>query len=210
MKTLKAFGVVLVLLPTLALAQQKSKKHSDVPAAFEHAQYIFVEAEGGDAFKPGLFPEDRQAIYDVQDGLQDWNRYTLAMHRSEADIVLVVRKGRSVGAQTRAGIGTRPPGGVSIGRGSNQNGQAGQAGQIGGQDNDTDPRNVGAEAEVGPANDLLSVYLLSGDGKRTGPVWQREMQDGLDAPSVPLFKQLRTAVERAYPSQPPAPKKSTP
>jgi len=208
MKSLKVVGLALVLLPVLALAQ-KTKKHNDVPAAFEHAHFIYVEAKDGDAFKPGLYPQDRQAIYDVEDGLHDWNRYSLAMHRSEADIVLVVRKGRVAGAQGRAGIGNRLPDSVSIGRGSNSTGQAGQSGQagpLGGPDSGPDARGVGAEAEVGPANDLLYVYLLDANGKRVGPVWQREMQDGLDARSVQLLQQLRTAVELAYPSQPPSQK----
>jgi hypothetical protein len=69
---------------------------------------------------------------------------------------------------------------------------------------------VGAEGEVGPENDMLRVYLVSSDGELTGPIWTREIQDGLDPPTVLLIQQLRTAVERAYPSQPPATKKQTP
>lgn len=206
MNSLKSAGVVLVLLPSMVFAG-KAKKHDDVPAAFEHAQYIFVEAKDGDQFKPGLYPEDRQAIADVQDGVQDWHRYALAMHRSEADIVLVVRKGRRAGVQARTGIGNHLPGSVSVGHGSgstNQGGQLGQPGQQDGQDTNVDTR-VGAEAEMGPANDMLSVYLLDGNKKRVGPVWERELQDGLDAPPVLLLQQLRSAVEHAYPSQTPAP-----
>ena len=73
-----------------------------------------------------------------------------------------------------------------------------------------DGDNLGASAEVGPGNDVLRVYLLDADHKRLGPVYTREMQDGLAAPEVPLMQQLRTAVEHAYPSQPPPPPKPTP
>jgi len=57
---------------------------------------------------------------------------------------------------------------------------------------------------------MLRVYIVNGDGKLSGPLWTREMQDGLDAPGLMLLQQLRAAVERAYPTQPPAPKQPTP
>jgi hypothetical protein len=194
----KAIALLLVFVSGLALAQQKSKKHNDVPAVFQNAHYIFVEAVDGDAMKPGLYPADRQAIFDVQDGLRDWNRYALATRRQEADVVLVVRKGRLASTQAHTGVSlpSRLPG--------NSNPTPGRApGQT------DDPDSMGAWAEVGPPNDLLHVYILNGDGKLTGPLWTREMQDGLEAPSVALLQQLRAAVERAYPSQPP-PSKPTP
>lgn len=208
MNRLKAIGLVLILIPAVGLAQKKSKKHNDVPAVFQNAQYIFVESMNGDAFKPGLYPEDRQAIYNVEDGVRDWHRYALATRRSEADVVLVVRKGRVAGAQARAGIGvgSRPPGSVSLGHPAGLGDQ--DAGQPAGPGGNAD--SVGGEAEVGPANDMLRVYLVSNDGKLTGPVWTRELQDGLDAPTVALLQQLKTAVERAYPSQPPVAKQTTP
>jgi hypothetical protein len=201
MSRFKAIALLLILVPALALAQQKAKKHSDVPAVFQNAHFVYVEAMDGDALKPGLYPPDRQAIFDVEDSLRDWNRYGLAIRRSEADLVLVVRKGRLASVTARAGVsaGTRLPGG-------NPNGSrpSSQIGQPGGDD-----EGVGTSAEVGPSNDLLRVYLVSSDGKLTGPVWNREIADGLDAPPVMLMQQLRTAVERAYPSQPP-PTKPTP
>jgi hypothetical protein len=202
MRRYGSIGLLLILIPALGLA--KTKKHNDVPAVFQNAHFVYVEAVDGDLMKPGLFPDDRQAIVDIEDGLRDWNRYVLATRRTEADVVLVVRKGRAVGAQVHGGIGvsSRAPVGATSSRGT------GQPGQAGGQPGDSD--NVGAEAEIGPANDLLRVYLVNGDGKLSGPLWTREMQDGLDAPGLMLLQQLRTAVERAYPSQPPPTKQPTP
>jgi len=204
MSRCKMIGLTLLLVSATGLHAQKTKKHNDVPAIFQNAHFIYVEAVDGDAMKPGLFPDDRQAINDVEDGLRDWNRYTLTTRRMEADVVLVVRKGRIAGAQARGGIGggTRAPVSPSSSRG------AGQPGQAGGQPGDSD--NIGAEAEIGPANDMLRVYIVNGDGKLSGPLWTREMQDGLDAPGLMLLQQLRAAVERAYPTQPPAPKQPTP
>jgi hypothetical protein len=63
---------------------------------------------------------------------------------------------------------------------------------------------VGAAGEVGPPDDLMRVYMQTPDGKLTGPLWSREMKDGLDNPSVLLLQQLKQAVEHAYPPVPPA------
>jgi hypothetical protein len=206
MSRYKAVALLLILIPALAVAQQKGKKHDDVPAVFQYAQFVYVEAVDGDALKPGLYPADRQAISDVEDSLRDWNRYSLATRRKDAEVVLVVRKGRLASTQAHAGVsvGTRAPGGGN----PNSSRAPGQAGQSG--DGDGVGFGAGAEGEVGPESDMLRVYLVNSDGKLTGPVWTREIQDGLDAPPVTLMQQLRAAVERAYPSQPQAAKKQTP
>ena len=110
MNRCRTIGLILVLMPGLLLAQKKSKKHDDVPAAFQYAHFIYVEAFDGDVMKPGLLPADRQAIYDVQDSLRDWNRYTIVLRREEADIVLAVRTGRIASAQAKR----RDFGGISV------------------------------------------------------------------------------------------------
>jgi hypothetical protein len=200
-------ALAFILAPQIGHAQ-KTKKHKDVPAVFENAHFVYVEAVDGDQMKPGLYPADRQAIFDVQNGLRDWNRYALATRRDEADVVLVVRKGRVASGQVHGSLseGTRVPvpGGQTASRAQGAGGVgAGPAGQNG------DGADAGAEAEMGPESDMLRVYIMS-DGKMTGPVWTRELPDGLDAPSLMLLQQLRTAVERAYPSQPPPVKQPTP
>jgi hypothetical protein len=60
--------------------------------------------------------------------------------------------------------------------------------------------------EVGSSDDLLQVFVPNPNGKLIGPIWTREMKDGLEAPAVFLLVQLREAVDRAYPNQPPAKK----
>ena len=197
MKRCTAIALLLILIPVLGVAQKKSSKHSEVPAVLQYAHFVYVEALDGDAMKPGLFPEDRRAIFDVQDALRDWNRYTLANRREEADVVLVVRKGRIAGVQARVGVSVGPgtPGSQTSSRTQGQVGE-GPAGEGNGV-------SAGAEGEAGPENDMLRVYLVH-DGELIGPVWTREIPDGLDAPGVVLVRQLRAAVERAYPSQPTA------
>jgi len=175
-----------------AVAQQKSKKHSDLPAVFSNARYVYVQAEDGDIMRPGLYPEDRDAISDVQQGIRDWNRYAVAVNREDADLIFIVRKGRIAGAQGRIGVSggsPRQPGAPFPGSDPRQDG-------IG--------TTVGAAGEVGPPDDLLRVYTQTPDGKLAGPLWSREMKNGLDAPSVLLLQQLKQTVERAYPPVPPS------
>ncbi len=190
MKPYSIIALMLVAIAALGHAQQKTKKHSDISAAFQNARYVYVEAADGDVMKPGLYPADRQAIYDMEDGMRDWNRYTLTLRREQADLVFVVRKGRIASAEGHGGIsvGTRSQGSQIPGHNPNQAGNADDS--------------VSAGGEVGSEDDLLRVYTLSSDGKLMGPIWTRETTDGLDAPSVQLLRQLRVAVDRAYPIQP--------
>lgn len=191
----KVTALCLVLLAAGALA--KTKK-SDVPTAFNQASYVFVESEDGDIFKPGLFPEDRQAIMDIQDALRDWKRYSITTRRDQADLVFIVRKGRLAGAQLHGGVagGSRLPVGQapvqSPGQGPGQS-PSRDPGQMG------NGSEVGARGEVGPDDDMLRVYQLTPDGKLVGPIWNRTQSDGLDAPQLALFRQLRAAVDKAYP-----------
>lgn len=197
MKTAKVLNLLMVWMLAFSLAQGKSKK-PEVPAVFENAHYVYVEAVDGDALRPGLFPEDRDAIYQVEQRVRDWNRYVLTTRREQADLIFIVRKGRIAEAQVHGGLGPRPqqpqPGVLQPGQSSAPM-RTGQG----------DQGSFGAEGGVGPADDMLRVYTLNGDGKLQGPVWSRSMDGGLDGPSVQLVQQLKTAVEKAYPQAPPPP-----
>jgi hypothetical protein len=190
MKALKLAVPLVACLLIVTWAQGKPKK-SDVSAVFQNARYVYVEAVDGDILKPGLYPEDRQAISDVQDSIRAWNRYAIALNRAEADLVIVVRKARLAGAQLHGGIsgGTRTQPGQPPNPDSSSSGPNIQGGRS---------TEVGAGGEVGPDVDLLRIYIQN-DGKLTGTVWSREQDGGLDAPGVPLIAQLKAAVEHAYP-----------
>jgi hypothetical protein len=195
MKLERVLNLLVVLVLALGMAQSKPKKPA-VPAVFENAHYVYVEAIDGDVFKPGLLPEDRQAIYQVEQRVRDWNRYAITTKREQADLIFVIRKGRIADAQTHVGLGPHPqqpqPGVLQPGQSSAPM-----------QTQSRDQGSYGAEAGVGPADDLLRVYTLSGEGKLMGPVWSRSQDGGLDGPSVQLIEQLKTAVEHAYPQTPP-------
>jgi len=183
MKVWKAIALIAILIPAMGVAQKK--KHNEVPEAFGTAHSIYIEAADGDYSKPGLNAADRHAIEDVQDAMKAWGRYTLAVHAEQADLIFVVRKSRGGGVDAQSGLPAAP----------RSNGAAGPA-RVPGQPGDSDT--LGASAPMGIEGDRLMVYTMT-DGKRKGPVWTRELQGGLEGPSVLLVQQLKGAVERAYP-----------
>jgi hypothetical protein len=190
-------GATVVLLCTLTvLADGKPKpKRDNVPAVFQNAHFIYVQSDDGDALTPGVYPDDRQAIFDVQEKIRDWKRYVITFERENADLVFMVRKGRVAAARLHGGVsvGTRTPPVPNPGQAGGQN--PGQATSAPGAE-------VGAGGEIGPGEDLLRVYIPKPDGKLIGPVWTRELDGGLDGPAVVLVEQLKEAVERSYPPTP--------
>lgn len=198
MKIAKFVAVLLALVAPVALA--KDKKKDNMPSAlFSTARFVYVQAEDGTAFNPNLLPEDREAISNVEDAFADWKRYVLTLNRSEADLVIIVRKGRAVTMRGTVGrgasseIGGRNPANPADPGDPNRDGMAG--------------RGIGVGADAGLPDDTLRVFSRMPDGKlSSSPIWWREMKDGLDAPEVMLFRSLKTDVDRAYPP-PPAPAK---
>ncbi|MGB6691372.1 MAG: hypothetical protein WBE76_26355 [Terracidiphilus sp.] len=194
MRHKKFVALLLVVLP--AAAPAKTKK-TDVPAVFRNATYVYVESPEGDLYRPGLYPADREAIADVQDALRDWNRYALTARRDQAELIFVVRKGRIASGRIGGDIsmGQPLPPTQAPGHGPGQTGP----GQTG-----SGPAGSGAGIEtgvdVGPEDDMLRVYTLSTEGKLQAIVWDRTLTDGLDEPQLILFKQLKAAVDKAYPS----------
>lgn len=159
MKPWKFVAPPALALIAFSLAYGKPKK-PEVPAVFQNARYIYVESTDGDVFKPGLFPEDRQAIYDVEDSLRKWKRYLLTTNRSDAELIFVIRKGRLASGQLHGGVSSGP------------------SPQAPGQTRGTE---LGARTEFGEPEDRLSVYIQN-QGQRGAIVWDRAMDGGLDGP----------------------------
>jgi hypothetical protein len=188
--------VALLLIGLPVVAPAKTKK-SDVSAVFRNATYVYVESPDGDLYRPGLYPADREAIADVQDALRDWNRYALTTRRDQAELVFVVRKGRIANGTLGGNVSLGqpfPPGQTP--RGPGQTGPTGGAAQTG----PAGGTGIEAGAEAGPPDDMLRVYTLNPDGKLSAIVWDRSMTDGLDEPQLMLFRQLKAAVDKAYPN----------
>ena len=180
-KPLILSGVVFALaLPIMG--QSKAKKSSAVPALFLSATYVYVEAYDGNEFDPRLLPQDRKAIADVEAAVRKWGRYRLTMRRSEAEIVMQVRKGRIASATARIGasVGTVPS---SV--------------QFPPSSRTETSTSVGAGAEVGPPDDLLWVYTVDTKGELAGPCWRKMQKDGLNAPELKLFQTFKEEVDAA-------------
>ena len=182
---------LLLLLLFFPGPAQSKKKDPDVPALFRQARYVYVEAVDGDEFNPRLYPEDRQAIADVRHALQAWNRYTLTIRRQDADLVFVVRKGRLAAAKVFAGVhtGARTPGAQTPDQDPNQ--EPARYPNSGTE--------VGASGEVGSPDDFLFVDAVSPEGRRGAQIWMQSRRDGLNTPEMALFKQIKNAVDKAYP-----------
>ena len=181
---------LLLLLLIFPGPAQSKKKDPDIPGLFRQARYVYVEAVDGDEFNPRLYAEDRQAIADVRQALQAWNRYTLTIRRQDADLVFVVRKGRLAAAKVFAGVHT---------------GARTSVAQTPDQDPNRDPARdpnsgteVGASGEVGSPDDFLFVDAVS-HGRLGAQIWMQSRRDGLNTPEMPLFKQIKDAVDKAYP-----------
>ncbi len=177
--------LLLLLFPGPA---QSKKKDPDISALFRQARYVYVEAVDGDEFNPRLYPEDRQAIADVRQALQTWNRYALTIRRHDADLVFVVRKGRLAAAGVHIGSRTsvtQPPD-----QDPNRNDPARYP---------NSGTEVGASGEVASPDDVLFVYAVRPDGSLGARIWMQLRMDGLNTPEMPLFKQVKDAVDKAYP-----------
>jgi hypothetical protein len=98
------FLLLLGSTPLSLLAQAKpGNQKVNLPAVFKNAQYVDVEAYDGNASNPRVIPDDRHAIYNVEQGLKDWHRYAVVYERDRADLVFLVRKGRIASVTPEAG-----------------------------------------------------------------------------------------------------------
>ena len=158
--------VALLLVPILS-----AKDKTVFPKQIVTARYVLVTTYFSDNLAdPSVPPADRQAVIDVQNAIRDWGRYTLVYDRTAAELIFLVRKGRT--AETRDSI--------HIHGGSNQTPSFGHE----------------TQRDVGDPQDMLAVFDAA-RGTDTVPMWRDRMTDGLNSPKVELVRELRTKVEAA-------------
>jgi hypothetical protein len=203
MKFPGAIALMIAALTALPV-HAKDKKRSDVSPVFDQARTVYVEAQNGQQFDRNLDPEDRKAIADVQDLVQAWKRYRLVTQREDADIVIVLRRGRpanSDGGLSPSGNPNRGMGPNSPQSGLPSHGMDPSNSQMPGQQSPGAPI-AASGMETGASQDIFEVCQVNANGKLTRPLWSRAMDDGLSGPRVMLFQQFKDAVEKTYPSQP--------
>ncbi len=162
--------LVAVLLVLLACAPGSSQSKRIVPKLIVTARYVLVTTYYGSEFSPNVIPEDRRAVADIQQAVQKWRRYQLVYRAENADLILVVRKGRLASVTPQIGIGSSHPDGTR--------------------------RSIGIGAEAGPANDWLAIYDAH-SGIDSPPLWQATQREGLNPPDLSLFKRFKEEVEEA-------------
>ena len=186
MKSIAQVSLLIAAVAVLAIPAVAQKKNKDeVSEAVTNARYAFVEAYDGPEWNPRLTGEDRKAIADVERAVRSWGRYELVLRRSEAEVVLQVRKGRIADARVGGGVSVDqvpthiefPP------TTTTQTSTHGDAG-----------------AEVGPPDDLLFVYMVSG-GELNAQMWHRTQKDGLNAPDLKLFQRFKDDVNKSAEAQ---------
>jgi hypothetical protein len=187
MKSISQVGMLIGAAAALAIpavAQKKSK--DEVSESITNAKYVYVEAYDGPEWNPRLTGEDRKAIADVERAVRSWGRYQLVLRRSDAEVVLQVRKGRIADARVGGGVSVEqvpthvefPP------TTTTQTTTHGDAG-----------------AEVGPPDDLLFVYIVGAGGDLNARLWQRTQKDGLNAPDLKLFQRFKDDVNKSAEAQ---------
>jgi hypothetical protein len=196
-----------LVVPLLFFPWAVAKDKPPLPKLVVSAQYVLVTTECGDPaeqpLNPHIMPEDRQAVSDVQNAIEKWGRYSIAYRRQDADLILVVRKGRVaeglLGAQVHAG--SRVP---------NRSTQPDDIAQPGTPDPDnpcgaragsnapgTSVRPE-ATADLGDPQDMIVLYASAlGTENNSPPLWRGRRPDGLKAPQMRLVQELRSKVEAA-------------
>lgn len=156
-------AIFLVLFTVVGFASAKPKRPS-LPEVFETAKSVHIEtSDARDITDISLDPKIRNTILNLQDEIQIWGRYSLSRSRRDADLILVIYKGRLLGINR--GLNGTPPDAFNRER------------------------------------DELEVYTLGPNGKLKDIVWRRDIERGLDAPSLPLLRQLELEIDKAYPHQ---------
>jgi hypothetical protein len=179
--------VIALLLITSGFAQKK--KANGMPQQVVVAQFMYVTSFHGDRFDPRTFPEDRQAIANMEEAIQAWHKYRLVSRPEDADIMLVVRPARA--ASARVGVGIPPidsrGGGIDTGRPS--------TGGLG----------VGTDITSVPDDTLMVSLQPDRDPSAASFIWRRSQRNGLQGQKPALFEQFKKAVLEAEQQNPKKP-----
>jgi len=193
----KLFALLLAsILAVAPLQAEKKPKKPDVPEVMSTAKTVAVISREGTESDLRVGTEERIAIACVRDALKAWGRYTVVPDSSQADVILVVRKGKTQQSQLAKAPGreqnnnTRTP--LDMGSNGDMSGIAAQA-------------RTGISSDLEWSSDTLSICLRDAKGKVGSPLWSRAIEGGLDGARPILVDQLHAAVDKAFPPAAPKP-----
>jgi hypothetical protein len=93
MRRFSLLAISLIVVAAISATAAPSPGAATVPAfpgTLANARFVYVTSYDGDQFDPNLFPEDRMAIFTVQNAIQNWGKLTLVYRLSDADIIIRV------------------------------------------------------------------------------------------------------------------------
>jgi hypothetical protein len=181
-----------------------AKKKSALPQVVLNAQTVLVMIDPDVAIPVNDPGGNRTAREDVEKALMEWGRLKPTMTMSQADLVIVVRKGDKQAMNPT--VDGQPPNDrpVIVQRTDNtmriggQQGRSPDAGENGGP---LSPK-PGMGGEIGPTEDLFSVYLgRTEDALKRGPLWRYAGKDALKSPDVRAVAEFKKAVDEAVQQQ---------
>lgn len=203
MRFAKGIAFFLLLMGSI-FAVAKNKKKILLPADVLEARSVLVVIDPQAGMIVDAPNVNRIARDDVEKALMNWGRFILATDVSDADLVIMVRKGNGKAVQpTIGGIpnNDRPVifepsdsgGRVGGGRGSPP---------VAGDPTRPQPPGPAPRIESGPTEDTFVVYR----GRRDNPldsasVWRYMARDALRSPSVPAVNELRKVIVEAEKQQ---------
>src|ERR1700730_3412386 len=82
--------IVVAAIFALAAPNPTTAKVPAFPGILANGRYVYVASYDGDQFDPNLLPEDRHAIGDVQNAIENWGKLLIVYRPSEADIIILV------------------------------------------------------------------------------------------------------------------------
>ncbi|HXR16384.1 MAG TPA: hypothetical protein VN777_09215 [Terriglobales bacterium] len=82
--------IAVTAVSAMAAPAPSIAKAPAFPGILANARYVYVASYDGDQFDPNLLPQDREAIGNVQNAIQNWGKLTLVYQPSNADIIILV------------------------------------------------------------------------------------------------------------------------
>lgn len=157
---------------------------SYVALGYETAQGFVGESDEEAFISAKILEQDRIALSNVRNALQQWKRYVIVIEPHDAEMLIAVRSGRIASVDGGVRIGNIPVGVPPVaGRGTT-------VGPVYG-------------GEAGPPNDYLAIYR-SDDGHEGPNLWRQTEEEGLVGKNPPLFENFKKDVEalaKKYPGK---------
>jgi hypothetical protein len=207
MRYLNALAVAAILMCCM-VAGGKNKKKFLLPADVLKARTVLVLIDPNAGVPLDAPNANRKAQEDVENALMNWGRFSMAMNISNADLIIVVRKGDGKIVEPTVGgvpVNNRPIMAESTDSAVRMGGQRGNPSQAG------DPSAPGSQGphpqmEAGQPEDSFAVYR----GGRDNPldasaVWRYSATDALRSPGVPAvdaFRKLLLEAEKQQANNP--------